>query len=271
MTLGCPTYIGKIGAMLPTPCIEEVSASFEQRVVYGGGEGTLAPRRARVYGPGARTWQMDRDRWEPTDNAAIVSLARRQSRYGGSYRVLSCDAVASNMLTPAASEDLAGWSGLTLRTVEQEPTVALGGAFPSMLGRVGAGGTATSPRVPVPAAGAVYGGLHVYGGPVAVRVRSRNALAVQVAVAEVTDPGPSTLRRLLTDLYVTPDEAVSVEVEVEATGGSAVFVAWPSLAYREGPYTTGRGGDAAYIALQSQSSRHFDWEGFSYEIVEVGV
>lgn len=271
MTLGCPTYIGTIGSMLPTPCIEEISASFEQRVTYGGGAGTLAPRRARVNGSGARTWQMERERWEPQDNAAVVSLARRQARYGGAYRVIPCDAVASNMFTPQASEDLAGWTGLTIRTPAQEPAVVLDGAYPGMLGRVAAAGTATSPRVPVPVLGRVYGGLHVFGGPVAVRVRSRDALAAQVAVAEVTDPGPSTLRRLLTDLFVDPADAVSVEVEVEATGASDVFVAWPSLAYREGPYATGRGCDAAYIALQSQSSRHFDWEGFSYEIVEVGV
>lgn len=108
------TWIGQVGSMVPTMCASDLPVEAEDRWMTGGGAGTLAPRRHLMltqYGAGARTWQFSRGVCATDDAASVQSLARAQARTGGSWRFVPCGAVHTNMATPGASEELAGWSG----------------------------------------------------------------------------------------------------------------------------------------------------------------
>lgn len=268
----CPTYIGRIGGMKPTPCVKEISPSHEQRVVFGGGEGTLAPKRARVYGPGARAWSMDRETWLPHENSALFSLARRQSLYGGSYRVIPCDAVRHNLFTPRASEELYDWTGLSVGPAESfwvDLKMEDDSVEPVMLGRVGLGQTAVSPHVPAVMIRRMWAYLYVSGvGELSYRIWSNAGTSTEVVVPfEV----PSTHLARDGGTFLPPASTVSVQIAVKSTIEAPVYFAWPSIAYADNPYVTGRGCDSAYISMPGRGALTDTIESFSYQIVEVGV
>ena len=107
-------WIGALGSMVETLCASELPVVSEDRWMTGGGAGTLAPSRhlmLTAHGPGARTWRFGRDVCEAPAAASLASLARAQARTGQAYRMIPCGAVATNLLTPGASEELSGWSG----------------------------------------------------------------------------------------------------------------------------------------------------------------
>ncbi|MDO5502158.1 MAG: hypothetical protein Q4G67_03180 [Actinomycetia bacterium] len=302
------TWIGTIGHMAPGPCAATLDVSAEDRVVHGGGPGTLAPARVRVYGPPSRAWAVTAGR-RPAELAVIESLARRQARYGGALRVLPCDAIEHNMLSPQASEDLEGWSGLARVTrpdvagvgsgadsgegspalypstslypsstlypsAGTPPRVDLGGVWPALVGEVAAGTTAPSPRVPVPRAGTLYAAVHVTGNPIVrVIVRDHVGAALVTETLQVTG-GTAALTRTVHLPVTAPEAAVSVELAVQApTMGSGVWVAWPSIAYAATDYVPGRGCDAAWLS-SPQRSVAWTWgagfEDHSWTIREVG-
>lgn len=270
MDVICPAYIGKIGRMVQTPCIQEIGVANEQRVTFGGGAGTLSPRRARVQGPGGRTWSMSRERWLPHENSALYSLARRQSLYGGSYRVIPCDAVDHNLFTPRATEELWDWTGLTVGPLESFPAVNPGEAWgAAMMGRVGGFGTANSPRVPLPKVGRLWAKVHLAGvGELTVRYRSASGAATD-HVMPFSVPSGEMTRFGGTELMLGGH--VSAEILISSTIAAPVYFAWPSIAYADHPYVTGRGCDSAYISMPSRTALADYAEGFSYEIVEVGA
>ena len=108
------TWIGAVGSMVPTLCASELPVTQEDRWMTGGGAGTLAPRRhlmLSMHGAGARSWSFSRGACATDDAASLQSLARAQELMAGSWRFVPCGAVHSNMLTPGASEELAGWAG----------------------------------------------------------------------------------------------------------------------------------------------------------------
>lgn len=270
--LGCPTYIGRIGRMVPTPCIQEIGTSNEQRVVFGGGEGTLSPRRVRLQGAGGRTWDMSRDHWSPHENSALYSLARRQALYGGSYRVIPCDAVEHNMFTPRASEELWDWTGLSVGPAESFPTVAPGEAVGAMMmGRVTLlGNAATSPRVPTVNRNRLYGQVYVAGtGRLSLLSYGTSGGSFAPVVTEFAVPS-SGLTRVTVSRTLTATHA-SAELQIEATAESPVYFAWPSMAHADNPYVTGRGCDKAYLSMPDRTATTDGAEGFSYQIVEVGA
>lgn len=271
MAPGCPTFIGRIGRMVPTPCIQEIGTSNEQRVVFGGGEGTLSPRRVRLQGPGGRTWEMRRPGWSPHENSALYSLARRQSLYGGSYRVIPCDAVEHNMFTPRASEELWDWTGLSVGPAESFPTVAPGEAVgAAMFGQVAAGGFATSPVVPVVKSGRLFVAVHV-DGVGRLRLRGQDATGSTVWNPSVGFSLPSGLLQRVKHDGEPPAGVVSVEVRVESLAEHPVHFAWPSVAYADSPYVTGRGCDKAYLSMPDRLAAGDDNEEITYQIVEVGT
>ena len=298
------TYIGTAGHMVPVGCLATLDVTTEDRSVMGGGPGTLSPRRVRVAGPGSRSWSMART-GRPRSFAVIESLARRQARYGGVYRVTPCDALEWNMLTPQASEDLAGWSGVVLRTPSQAPGIMFtDGVYPAVMGRVTAGQTATSPRVPLVTPGTLpptgtmlhgcswltpgtsmfdprwvvaYGGLHLAGaGTLSVRTRNADGQVITSTPLTFAGEGPSgdpTLSRHMVT-FAPEDDAVSAELHVEADAGLDVHMAWPSLAYRDNHYVPGRGCDQAYLSIPGRTVIGTWGDGFedrAWTITEVGV
>lgn len=267
----CPAYIGRIGRMTPTPCIQEISVDNEQRAVFGGGAGSLSPRRVRVQGPGGRSWKMSRERWLPHENSALFSLARKQSLYGGSYRVIPCDALEHNLLTPRATEELWDWTGLSVGPIESFPFVDPGEAWgAAMMGRASLGNAANSPRVPLPKVGRLWAKVHLAGvGELVLRYRSASG-ATTDHVMPFSIPQAGGLKRFGgTELMLGGH--VSAEVLVRSTVEAPVYFAWPSIAYADHPYVTGRGCDSAYISMPSRTALADYAEGFSYDITEVGV
>lgn len=287
------TYIGRIGDMIPVGCVTAAPVTHESRSVVGGGAGTLAPRRVRVYGPGAREWQVSVSVGDFARIATLESLARTQATYGGSYRVIPCDAVNYNLFTPEASESLTGWSDVTRghrATFDIEVGSAvipltipfvIGGTGhlsaldprPMSLGFVASGAVGVSPEVPCVKPGTVHGKVWVSGTG-----------TVQLKVWDAVTETPATFSKafvgsagVLTRVSISADLAPTagwMELAVNANGGQAVYVAWPSLAHEEHPYTTGRGCDQAYL---SQPSRNpiGAWggglESHAYTIMEVGA
>lgn len=268
--LGCPAFIGHLTRMTPVPCMQEVSSSSGQRVVYGGGEGTLSPRRARLYGPGGRTWDVSRDHWDPHENSSLYSLARAQSLYGGSYRVIPCDALDHNLMTPRATEELWDWQGLSVGPASSFPTVTQG-AMPAMMGRVESGAFAESPHVPVVKPGErLFFGVHVTGvGEFRVRGFDATGAMTWQASQDFTHLADALNRTMFDRLPL--EGVVSVRIRVTATAGHPIYFAWPSIAYADNPYVTGRGCDKAVISIDGRTAVTDNSEGFSYQIVEVGA
>ena len=266
------TWIGRIGGMVPTPCVSALSTSHEERATFGGGEGTLSPRRVRIHGVGARTWAAQLTGKQFAQRAEIVSLARRQALFGGSYRVIPCDAVDHNMFTPRASEELWDWTGLSVGTVQSFPSISTGEAFPMMMGQVAVNRTAWSPRVPLVKRELLYLSAYVEGVTL-LRVRGRNAAGAISWQAQATFSYPSgTLQRAKFN-RVPAEDVVSVEFAVEPAEEHAVSFAWPSIAYADNPYVPGEGCDSAYLSMPDraiQTTLRGGREDIGYQIVEVG-
>lgn len=119
---------GQSGLMVPTPCASDLSVSAASLRVDGGGLGTLAPPRSLFLGGRSfRSWQVRKGVSGLHEVAPLLALVDRQERTGEALRVIPCDAAHTNMLTPGASESLAGWSGAvtvgaaTASAVEDEP------------------------------------------------------------------------------------------------------------------------------------------------------
>lgn len=267
------TYIGRIGGMVPVGCVSDQGVGSEQRAVFGGGEGTLSPRRVRLQGPGGRAWEMSVGVRDLSAMNAVHSLARRQALYGGSYRVIPCDAVDHNMFTPRASEELWDWTGLSVGPAESFPTVAPGEAVGAMMfGRVALGQAANSPVVPLPKVARLWAYAHVAGvGELTIRYRSAGG-ATTDHVMPFSLPSSSLSRFGGTALMLGGH--VSVEVLIRTTIEAPVRFAWPSIAYADNPYVTGRGCDKAYLSMPSRDligTWGTGLESHSYQIVEVGA
>lgn len=291
------TYIGSLGAMAPTPCVSALGVGTGSRTVLGGGPGTLAPRRARVGGRGPRSWSATLT-GDLSVDAAVQGLVDRQARAGGAYRVIPCDAVDHNMLTPQASEDLVGWTGLAQVAYPPVPGVYLLEAWPATLGRAAAGTVVTTPRVPVVRAGTMYLSVHTTGLPT-IRAVTRDRDGEVVATRDVTmirtidvdtvftestvlidgvgevPVGDVVFRSAPVTVEVDPMDEATVELQVlPAAGGGDVWVGWPSVAYARTPYTVGRGCDQAVLAMGDRSlgwTWGEGWQDVSYEVLEVGV
>lgn len=268
MTTCCPTWIGSIGFMSKTPCIKDIAPVYDQRAVFGGGEGTLSPRRARVNGTGARTWQMTRDVWLPEENSVLFSLSRRQQLHGGTYRVIPCDATDTNMMTPHASEELRGWTNVE-PTIAGIPPMSASDLMPVMAGIIAPGTTAVGPTVPLPLGGGntVYSRVHV-SGTGTLRLRSFVAGGTSVTVTTAFSGSTSVMVPVKRP---TPALANHHSCAIEVVATTEVRLAWPSIAYADTPYVTGRGCDAAFVSVPERSIVTDKHEGFSYVIVEVGL
>lgn len=291
------TYIGTVGAMSPTPCVSALSVEQPSRTVVGGGPGTLAPTRARVAGVGARSWSA-RLTGDLGVDSAVEALARRQARAGGAYRMIPCDAVDHNMLTPAASEDLVGWTGLAQLALPPVAGVYMLQAWPATLGRAAAGTTVVTPRVPVVRAGTMYLSVHTTGLPL-VRAVTRDRAGTVVQTLDVTmvrtidvdtvftestvliagvgtvPVGDVVFRSAPVEVEVDPMYEATVELHVlPAAGQPDVWVGWPSVAYARTPYTVGRGADQVLLTM---GGRTLGWtwgtgmQDVDYVVQEVGV
>lgn len=266
------TYIGRIGGMAPTPCVSGWDEETEPRVVFGGGPGTLSPRRARVYGTGSRKWSgsLNDRSFDAANN--VRSLARRQALYGGSYRVIPCDAVDHNLFTPKATEELWDWTGLSVGPASSFPTVsAEGDDAPAMYGRVIPGGRAVSPHIPAVKIARMWGYAFAAGnGNLIYRVHSSSG-----TYNDVTPQAFSNASGVMSRVgrsFLPFATTVSVQLIVEATTNPVHF-AWPSLAYKDNAYTAGRGCDSAFVSSPNRSvyaSWGSGFEDSTYEITEVG-
>lgn len=105
------TWIGQPASMRPTPCVSAAPVTHEDRTIFGGGAGTLSPRRVlHVATRGAaRTWQPRYDVSDTHEMASVVQLAHAQRALGQGWRVIPCEAVDTNCLTEQATESLIGW------------------------------------------------------------------------------------------------------------------------------------------------------------------
>lgn len=109
-------WLGQLGAMIETLCASDLPEQTSDRWIWAGGEGTLAPEEAMMitsFGAGARAWSFSQDAHEAHEANALLSLARAQRRTGATLRMVPCNAPHMNMLTPGASEEFKGWSGVT--------------------------------------------------------------------------------------------------------------------------------------------------------------
>lgn len=290
------TYVGSVGAMAPVGCMSSLAIDEEARTVLGGGPGTLAPVRARVVDAPSRAWQVAKSGHIGND-AALASLARRQSRAGGSLRFIPCDAVEHNMLTPRGSEDLAGWSGLVEHAAAPVAGVYMLDAWPAILGRVTAGTVATTPRVPVVRQGVAYLAVHTTGLPL-LRVVTRDADGVQVQAVDaqmirtIEETTVITTSTVIIDgvgevpvgavlfrsakIAVTVDPMYEATVELQVLPAAAdpdVWVSWPSAAYSQTPYTAGRAADEVLVVPGGRAPAWTWGNGFeesSYRVVEAG-
>lgn len=267
------TYIGRIGGMVPAGCVTDMPMMHEQRVVFGGGEGTLSPRRARVQGPGGRQWPVRVDVDELGAYNAVTSLARRQSLYGGSYRVIPCDALEHNLFAPKATEELHNWTGLSIGPNQSFPTVSPGEAVgASMMGRVSAGNTAASPRVPLPIVRRLWAKAFLAGvGTMTLRYFNSSGTATSYDFPFAL---PSGQLANFGDTELMFAGHVSAQIAITPAAESPVYFAWPSIAYADNPYTTGRGCDSAYLSMPlhtPDSTWGRGMESVTYEIVEVGA
>lgn len=287
------TYIGRIGDMIPVGCASSAPISREQRAVIGGGAGTLSPRRVRVYGPGAREWSVQVGVREFADSNPLASIARTQARYGGSLRVIPCEAVDHNMLTPQASESLDGWTNvargwrasfpdldLTSSVIPLTIPFVIGGAGgaltslsprPSSLGKIIAAQTAVAPHVPAVKRGTVRAYVYASGSGT-LRLRIWDEAETSTTVTQSFTGTAGVLVRVGVSATLAAS-AVSMQLEVVA-GGSDIHIAWPSLAHKDNPYTEGRGVDQAYVTEPSRDI-YGTWnkglETVTYQIIEVGV
>lgn len=286
-------YMGRIGDMIPLGCVSGEAVSRAPHVSYGGGPGTLAPRRVRVHGPGGRDWSLSAGARGFGASAALESLARTQHTYGGSYRFVPCDALDHNMFTPQASDDMRGWSNVTPGWRASFPDLDLtssvipltipfiiggaGGALtslsprPSTLGRILAGQTGTSPEVPAVKVGTLYGFVWASGsGTLVLRVTHENASTTTTSQPFTGTTGVLVRRPVQVAL---PATAVSVQLEVTA-GASNIYVAWPSLAHEQNPYTSGRAADQVFLEPPSRDVVG-TWgkglESLSWTVREIGV
>lgn len=287
------TYLGRIGDMIPVGCVSDAPVAHEQRMVTGGGAGTLAPRRVRVYGAGARDWSLSVSSGDFARANALQSLARVQARLGGAYRVIPCEAEHHNMLTPQASEELAGWENAPWSWRASFPEVEgawadsiipltipfiiggtgglmASGPRPAGLGKVTAGQTATSPLLPVIKPGEAYAAAYVSGSG-GLRVRTYDGAGASTPLT-VPFSGTAGVLQRITLAHTPAAGAVSVRLEVVAT--TDVHLAWPSYAHKSTPYTTGRGCDQAWVSLPSRTPVTATGKGLeshTYTIMEVGV
>ncbi|MFK5691274.1 hypothetical protein ACI3EY_16575 [Ornithinimicrobium sp. LYQ92] len=102
--------------MVETLCASDLPTDTDNRWLWSGGEGTLAPAEALMvssFGGGARAWSFSRGAHHAHEANALVSLARAQRRTGMGLRMVPCNGPFMNMLTPGGSEEFAGWSGVT--------------------------------------------------------------------------------------------------------------------------------------------------------------
>lgn len=268
------TFIGRIGRMMPTGCVAEESIGHEQRSVVGGGAGTLAPRRVRVQGIGARTWGMTVAYHESEVNATLQSLARSQALYGGSYRVIPCDALRSNLMTPRMSDELHNWTNLTIGPQSSFPTV-FPEVYPAMLGLFSSLSPAVSGSIPVPWESRMWAYMYLSGKGKLV-IRGYNVHDQMTVQAEFPFDGATQIPRRVGGDFTPTSGTVSLRFSVEAES-FPVHGFWPSVAYQDHPYSVGKGCDAAYITMPSRTPLKTtagierSREDISYEIVEVGV
>lgn len=265
------TWIGSLGAMVPTLCASDLPRTAQDRWAVGGGAGTLAPTRhlmLTAHGPGAREWGFSRGVADGHAVADLASLARAQARTGRALRFVPCDAGWSNMLTPGASEELAGWTGTftagdvgrllepaqveqlyrdpgLIMTADLVMTADLEMTGPHWATRlvtvdhetwgtiVTATGTIVSPTVPLLGAGPwpVLAGLHVRPGlaPVTVTLEAVNAAGLGVSsVVRTVAPGATIPTRSLWEWTVSSTSAVGWRVK--ASSSASYYLARPSLA-----------------------------------------
>lgn len=107
------TWIGQPGSMRPTPCVTTMPVGHDDATIFGGGPGTLSPPRVLYttdIGGAPRRWAASIDISDMHELASVTGLAHAQRTLGTGWRVIPCDAVATNMFTPQASESLTGWN-----------------------------------------------------------------------------------------------------------------------------------------------------------------
>lgn len=292
-------WIGPLGAMVETACLSGLQVVPQDRTVYAGGPGTLAPPRAVAWGNPYRVWQATIDSREPGQLATLQTLAMMQHKYGGTYRMLACDAHNTNAFTPEASTDFTGWegvftigatytrlvetvgggtvlypdsilnqwtqleSGLTPRDVQSVVAVT---ADPSSSGTV-----LTSPIVPViPGAPVTFGAFGMGSMMIRAQWVDANGDNVGSATTLVSVSHGSQLKRA-TPTVNAPTNVAGVRMIL--TNGT--LYAWPSITWTAGArrYATGRGAEAVMLSPISESmitsTRYLQRSGFSYEVREV--
>ena len=251
------TWIGQVGSMVPTMCASGLPVEAEDRWMTGGGGRDLSPRRHLMltqYGAGARTWHFSRDVCATDDAASVQSLARAQARTGGSWRFVPCGAVHTNMATPGASEELAGWSG-TLSPAGMgridEPQVKRVQQYGTI---VTAAGIVSSPMVPLLGDGpwTVTNGIHVRAGTASVQVAidALNAAGAVIATHTITtvaaDSAPVPTRVLGSWQIETPGAAAH---RLRCVSSSTYSLARASLAQTNtpAPWRPGQAADAVVL------------------------
>lgn len=290
-------WVGTLGSMVETPCLSGLAVEQGDRTVFGGGPGTLSPPRAVQWGQPRRTWSCEIDAEEPGGLAALETLAWRQSVYGGTYRLLACDAQNTNLFTPGASLAFAGWSGtftlsslytasaetvgggtvlyegtpLDARTpLEGGPPVRTVDSVAALTITALAGDTLVSPVVPVRPGYPVTLGIFGQGSAVKVSARWVNAAGGTLSTVDLVTVNHAELQRV-NPSTIAPADAAGVQLVV--TGGTRY--AWPSVTWTAGPrrYATGRGAINVVLSPLSESlilaTARTQLSSFRYTIREV--
>ena len=292
-------WIGPLGAMVETSCLSGLDVVPEDRTVYAGGPGTLAPRRAVSWGEPLRTWRANIDNATPGELSTLQTMAHMQHKYGGTYRMLACDAHQTNIFTPGASIDFEGWTGpftigatytrlvetvgggtvLYPESILNQWTQLESGITPHDVQSVVAvtadpdssGSTLVSPIVPVIPGGPVTFGA--FGtGTMTIQAQWVDANGDNVGSAEtlVNVSHGSQLKRA-TPTVNAPTNVAGVRMIL--TNGD--LYAWPSITWTAGArrYAVGRGAEAVMLSPINesviQSTREGQLSGFSYEVREV--
>lgn len=292
-------WIGPLGAMVETSCLSGLDVVPEDRTVYAGGPGTLAPRRAVSWGEPPRTWRANIDNATPGELATLQTMAHMQHKYGGTYRMLACDAHQTNIFTPGASIDFEGWTGpftigatytrlvetvgggtvLYPESILNQWTQLESGLVPEDVQSVAAvtadpsssGSELVSPIVPVIPGAPVTFGAFGMGSMVmkAIWVDHEGDQVGSTQTLVIVSHG-SQLKRATPTVNAHTSAA---GVRLALTGGT--LYAWPSITWTAGArrYATGRGAEAVMLSPIAESVvqavRDGQLSGFNYEVREL--
>lgn len=261
-------WLGQLGSMVETLCASDLPVETEDRWLWAGGAGTLAPSEALMvssFGGGARSWRFSSDVHRPHEESGLASLARAQRRSGGALRFVPCNAPFMNMLTPGASEEFAGWSGVTAGMVSG-PVVATEAVepvkvYPAVSVRVPAGQAITSPVVPLVgdpsiALSAVFSAFVQRTGGLGTLEVSRQAVSVAGTIVRSSTTSVSTssaMARQLWDFGAAPHPD-AVGLRVRLTPSVEHVLAWPAITIGPGRHWWVLGQCADGVVLSPPSS-----------------